>query len=312
MGALCRVRGHESPPSGSSPERDPRRRRWTRCTPCFATTRQVLRAAGPGGRRRAETRSARWLSTSCNRGIRPFLARWHTEVRDGEVPRSAVQEFHRELADLQSELERYVDARRRSPASDADARLQSRRSTAHVIWHPACEEAAAVRARPVRPAVRGSRRPVRARARIPVRLWRSTSGVPASARRRRSRRSRRRKRNAVILLIDDEFISDARWHGFLDEVAARSGNRPRVLTATLTDERAGRSPPRSSTRTLIRLHALTTEVRSARPAESGDARALSLPCRRGRSGDGLPEPREARRSADRRAGAQLSSSPVWG
>src|SRR5690349_14351123 len=51
----------------------------------FATTREVLRGAGPEVADDAKSLGPLAIEV-LNRGIRPFLARWHAEVRNGELP----------------------------------------------------------------------------------------------------------------------------------------------------------------------------------------------------------------------------------
>jgi hypothetical protein len=81
----------------------------------FATTRQVLREAGPevgDGPQALGPLAIRIL----NEGIRPFVVSWHTELRKidagqgDELAPERRQEFDRQLVELRRELEQYVDA----------------------------------------------------------------------------------------------------------------------------------------------------------------------------------------------------------
>ncbi len=78
----------------------------------FATTREVLRAAGPevgDGPDALGPLAIRVL----NEGLRPFVLRWHTELRKAgnEEPVEARREaFDEDLKDLRQGLDQYVDA----------------------------------------------------------------------------------------------------------------------------------------------------------------------------------------------------------
>jgi len=81
----------------------------------FATTREVLREAGPevgDGPQALGPLAIRIL----NMGIRPFLVSWHTELRGAEAEKAGElaperrEEFDRQLAELRRQLEQYVDA----------------------------------------------------------------------------------------------------------------------------------------------------------------------------------------------------------
>jgi hypothetical protein len=78
----------------------------------FGTTREVLRGAGPevgGGPDALGPIAIRVL----NEGVRPFLVRWHSELRragDAEPDAARRAEFDRELDTVRGELGRYVDA----------------------------------------------------------------------------------------------------------------------------------------------------------------------------------------------------------
>jgi hypothetical protein len=81
----------------------------------FATTRQVLREAGPevgDGPEALGPLAIRIL----NEGIRPFLVSWHTELRRveagkaGELTPERREEFDRQLGELRQQLDQYVDA----------------------------------------------------------------------------------------------------------------------------------------------------------------------------------------------------------
>jgi hypothetical protein len=77
----------------------------------FATTREVLRAAGPevGGSPDALGPLAIRV---LNEGLRPFLVEWHTKVEagDGTLDPSLRPEFDRQLDAIRLELVQYVDA----------------------------------------------------------------------------------------------------------------------------------------------------------------------------------------------------------
>jgi hypothetical protein len=81
----------------------------------FDTTRQVLREAGPdiaSGPDSLGPLAIRIL----NEGIRPFILRWHTQIRavdpssSGHLDKELREAFDEELARLQSDLSRYVEA----------------------------------------------------------------------------------------------------------------------------------------------------------------------------------------------------------
>jgi hypothetical protein len=77
----------------------------------FATTREVLRAAGPEvgeGPDAVGPLAIRVL----NEGLRPFLVQWHTEVEAGGGTLDAARraEFDRQLDEMRLELEKYVEA----------------------------------------------------------------------------------------------------------------------------------------------------------------------------------------------------------
>jgi hypothetical protein len=80
----------------------------------FETSRQVLREAGPEvaeGPKSLGPLAIRIL----NEGIRPFLVRWHSEVRTAESSGGGLDErrraeFDQELGQLRADLSQYVDA----------------------------------------------------------------------------------------------------------------------------------------------------------------------------------------------------------
>lgn len=76
----------------------------------FGTTREVLREAGADV---AQGRPALGplAIDMLNKGLRPFVVRWHTELGDDDTLTDARREaFDQELATLQSELAEYVTA----------------------------------------------------------------------------------------------------------------------------------------------------------------------------------------------------------
>jgi hypothetical protein len=75
----------------------------------FPTTREVLREAG------ADVAQSRYslgplAIELLNRGVRPFLVRWHTVIGAEELPAEHRQEFDEALTELQSGLRTYVEA----------------------------------------------------------------------------------------------------------------------------------------------------------------------------------------------------------
>lgn len=82
----------------------------------FASTREVLRNAGPDVARGAEAVGPLAIR-ALNEGLRPFLVAWHTELTaaakeggDGELGAERRAAFDRQLAQLQGELAQYVSA----------------------------------------------------------------------------------------------------------------------------------------------------------------------------------------------------------
>jgi hypothetical protein len=82
----------------------------------FASTRDVLRRAGPEVAK-GRTALGPLAIGVLNDGLRPFLLRWHSELRatgetsrTGELPDGRRQDFDRELLELRRGLEQYVDA----------------------------------------------------------------------------------------------------------------------------------------------------------------------------------------------------------
>ena len=80
----------------------------------FGTTRQVLREAGPEVARGPESLGPLAIRI-LNQGVRPFLVRWHSEVRadhspDRELDAARRFVFDRELGELRENLGRYIDA----------------------------------------------------------------------------------------------------------------------------------------------------------------------------------------------------------
>jgi hypothetical protein len=79
----------------------------------FGTTREVLREAGPEAGGKPDSVGAVAIRV-LNEGVRPFVARWHTELRrferanDDESQWSARPEFDRELERVRGELVAYV------------------------------------------------------------------------------------------------------------------------------------------------------------------------------------------------------------
>jgi hypothetical protein len=79
----------------------------------FATTREVLRAAGPEVGDSPKALGPLAIDV-LNRGLRPFLATWHSELRElgdgAELSEARRADFDRELEALREGLEQYVDA----------------------------------------------------------------------------------------------------------------------------------------------------------------------------------------------------------
>jgi hypothetical protein len=75
----------------------------------FATTREVLRAAGPDVARSPDALGPLAIRI-LNEGVRPFLVEWHTRLRDAEPPAAQRAEFDAELAALRTGLASYTDA----------------------------------------------------------------------------------------------------------------------------------------------------------------------------------------------------------
>jgi hypothetical protein len=74
----------------------------------FATTRSVLRAAGPDVGDSPNALGPLAIRI-LNEGIRPFLVKWHTEtLRSGDVPAERRAAFDAELADMRTGLAEYV------------------------------------------------------------------------------------------------------------------------------------------------------------------------------------------------------------
>ncbi|GAA0582470.1 hypothetical protein GCM10010172_79490 [Paractinoplanes ferrugineus] len=85
----------------------------------FATTRDVLRQAGPEIAEGPDALGPLAIRI-LNEGLRPFLSRWHTELRrfeESEAVRAGADEsswplraeFDRELERVQGELGKYID-----------------------------------------------------------------------------------------------------------------------------------------------------------------------------------------------------------
>ena len=83
----------------------------------FATTREVLREAGPGEDGNNPEALGPLAIRILNEGVRPFLASWHTELRRtepgthaGELAPDRRDAFDAALGELRKQLEQYVDA----------------------------------------------------------------------------------------------------------------------------------------------------------------------------------------------------------
>ena len=90
----------------------------------FPTTRGILREAGP--RIGAKRGSVGGIAIEVlNRGLRPFLSKWHPQLEEWEASRVATtssrehekdwpdqQEFRRELKQLSAEMDQYADSLR--------------------------------------------------------------------------------------------------------------------------------------------------------------------------------------------------------
>jgi hypothetical protein len=80
----------------------------------FATTRQVLREAGPDIAQDPEALGPVAIR-ALNEGVRPFLVRWHTTLLSHEGAKTALgaderERFDSELRELREDLEIYVRA----------------------------------------------------------------------------------------------------------------------------------------------------------------------------------------------------------
>lgn len=77
----------------------------------FGATRGVLREAGPEIARKPTSLGPLTIEV-LNRGLRPFLVRWHGLLRaSGDEPEGELRaEFDQELADLRKGLGQYVEA----------------------------------------------------------------------------------------------------------------------------------------------------------------------------------------------------------
>lgn len=77
----------------------------------FGATREVLRAAGPEVGQSPESLGPLAIDV-LNTGLRPFLVRWHTALRESgeELDSTQRAEFDAELATLREGLAEYVDA----------------------------------------------------------------------------------------------------------------------------------------------------------------------------------------------------------
>lgn len=78
----------------------------------FATTRQVLREAGPDIARQPTSLGPLAISV-LNRGIRPFVEVWHLELLEpGQAQLSGERraEFDRQLAEVQAGMTEYMEA----------------------------------------------------------------------------------------------------------------------------------------------------------------------------------------------------------
>ena len=87
----------------------------------FGTTREILRRAGPSVARRQE--SVGFVAIDVlNKGLRPFLAKWHplllsheqkrsvdTEIREQERRWELQEQLRMELSDIQLEMAKYVE-----------------------------------------------------------------------------------------------------------------------------------------------------------------------------------------------------------
>jgi hypothetical protein len=87
----------------------------------FAMTREVLREAGPEAGDGANALGPLAIRI-LNEGLRPFLVRWHTQLRaaDSEPTGELRERFNAELAELRDGLEQYVDALARISGSRRD------------------------------------------------------------------------------------------------------------------------------------------------------------------------------------------------
>ena len=76
----------------------------------FGATREVLRAAGPEVGKTPQALGPLAID-GLNTGLRPFLVRWHTALRQAgdELDGEQRAAFDRELADLREGLDSYVD-----------------------------------------------------------------------------------------------------------------------------------------------------------------------------------------------------------
>lgn len=77
----------------------------------FGTTREVLRAAGPEVGDSPQALGPLAIDV-LNRGLRPFLATWHTDLRahgeEADLSEARRADFDRELDELRQGLEQYV------------------------------------------------------------------------------------------------------------------------------------------------------------------------------------------------------------
>ena len=132
----------------------------------FGTTREVLREAGADV---AQGRPALGplAIDMLNKGLRPFVVRWHTELGDDDTLTDARREaFDQELATLQSELAEYVTALAKiAQASGTDGGVSPR---------PSPSTSSGIRASA--PAATTARRSSATSSRTPTTLRRTTCG----------------------------------------------------------------------------------------------------------------------------------------
>jgi hypothetical protein len=101
-----RVTAHPLEPGAGSPEEALNSLHYL-----FGVTREVLRGAGPEVGQGPDSLGPLAIDV-LNTGLRPFLVRWHTVLRQSGAELDAARrgEFDAELADLRKGLAEYVDA----------------------------------------------------------------------------------------------------------------------------------------------------------------------------------------------------------